>query len=225
MSFLWQDATFRFYLLMAGCLLLMYLPLVGPYCRMLATMVHEGGHVIVALLLGEKPQAVSLFKDTSGVAMVKTSAKWKALCVAMAGYLFTPLMAYVSFWLLQRGCLQGYLWGVVLLTALFLLCYVRNAFGIFWSLSFIALHVFVLYRGGSLGLEVLSRVDASVLFVDAVCACLILLKVAFRRPKQSGDAYNISRIIHVPPVLTALLFTAFAVFVDYCCVMNFFPGL
>ena len=222
---LWQDDTFRFYLLLAGCLLLMYLPVAGRYFRMLATMVHEGGHVAVALLLGEKPQEVSLFKDTSGVAMVKTSALWKAVLVSLAGYLFTPLVAYVSFWLLQRGNMQVYLWGVVVLTSLFLLCYIRNAFGIFWSLSFIALHLLALYRGGGFWMEVLARIDTSVLFVDAVCSCLILLKVAFRSPKQSGDAYNLSRLIHVPPVLTALLFTAFAVFMDYCCIKDFFPRI
>lgn len=225
MASLWQDDTVRFYLLMAACLLLMYLPVAGRYCRMLATMVHEGGHVLAALLLGEKPQKVSLFKDTSGVAMVKTSARWKAVLVSMAGYLFTPLAAFLSFWLLQEGFAKAYLWGVAVLTAVFLLCYIRNGFGIFWSLSFIALHLLVLYRGGAFWMEVLSRLDASVLFVDAVCSCFILLKVAFRSPKQSGDAYNLSRLIHVPPLLTALLFTAFAVFMDYCCVTKFFPGI
>lgn len=225
MASLWQDDTLRFYLLMAACLLLMYLPVAGRYCRMLATMVHEGGHVLVALLLGEKPQTVSLFKDTSGVAMVKTSARWKAVLVAMAGYLFTPLLAYMNFWLLQKGYEQVCLWSVATLTAVFLLCYIRNCFGVLWSLSFIALHVLVLFKGGFFWMEVLARLDASTLFVDAVCSCLILLKVALRNPKQSGDAYNLSRLIHVPPLLTALLFTAFAIFMDYCCIMNFFPKI
>ena len=48
MAELWRNDAFRFYLMLAGCVGLMYLPVVGRYLRMLATMVHEGGHVIVA---------------------------------------------------------------------------------------------------------------------------------------------------------------------------------
>ena len=87
MAELWRNDAFRFYVMLAGCVGLLYLPVVGRYLRMLATMVHEGGHVLVALLLGEKPQKVGLFRDTSGVALVETTAKWKALLVSMAGYL------------------------------------------------------------------------------------------------------------------------------------------
>lgn len=223
MASLWANGTFRFYAVLAACLLLMYIPVVGRYFRMLSTMVHEGGHVLMALVLGEKPKKVELFKDTSGVALVKTSARWKALLVSLAGYTFTPLVAWLSFLLWNRGYQTEYLWGVVVLTAIFLLSYIRNGFGIFWSLSFIALHLFLIYRGTAFWTDVLVRLDMSVLFVDAVCSCLILLWVALRNARQSGDAYNVSKITHIPPFLTALLFTFFAVYVDYQCVLHFFP--
>ena len=223
MAELWRHEAFRFYLMLAGCVALMYLPVVGRYVRMLATMVHEGGHVLVALLLGEKPQKVELFSDTSGVALVAYSSKWKAVLVSLAGYLFTPCLAFVSFWMLQRGWQVPYLWIVLVLSLLFLLCYIRNGFGIFWCLCFVLLHGWLLYCGRPGWLDLLARVDAGVLFVDAVCSCLILLRVAFRNPKKSGDAANIARFTHVPPLFTALAFTFFAVYMDYLCVIHFFP--
>ena len=223
MAELWRHEAFRFYFMLAGCVALMYLPVVGRYVRMLATMVHEGGHVLVALLLGEKPQKVELFSDTSGVALVAYSSKWKAVLVSLAGYLFTPCMAFVSFWMLQRGWQVPYLWIVLLLSLLFLLCYIRNGFGIFWCLCFVLLHGWLLYRDHPFWIDGIARLDAGVLFVDAVCSCLILLRVAFRNPKRSGDAANIARFTHLPPLFTALAFTAFALYMDYLCVIHFFP--
>ena len=219
----WETEAFRFYAMLGGCVLGMYLPKVGRYFRMLATMVHEGGHVLTALLLGEKPKKVSLFGDTSGLALVQTTASWKALCVALAGYPFPPLVAFSSFWALANGWVTEYLWTVVALTGIFLFCYIRNPFGVFWSLSFIALHLLVVFKAPLFWGEFLARLDATVIFVDAVGACLQLVRVAFRRPEASGDAYNISRIIRIPPQLTALGFTAFALYMDYCCVHRFFP--
>ena len=223
MAELWRHEAFRFYLMLAGCVALMYLPVVGRYVRMLATMVHEGGHVLVALLLGEKPQKVELFSDTSGVALVAYSSKWKAVLVSLAGYLFTPCMAFVSFWMLQRGWQVPYLWIVLVLSLLFLVCYIRNGFGIFWCLCFVLLHGWLLYRNHPFGIEGMARLDAGVLFVDAVCSCLILLRVAFRYPRKSGDAANIARFTHLPPLFTALAFTAFALYMDYLCVIHFVP--
>ncbi len=190
---------------------------------MLATMVHEGGHVLSALLLGEKPKKVSLFGDTSGLALVQTTASWKAFFIALAGYPFPPLMAFCSFWALDNGWIVEYLWIVLVLSAIFLLCYIRNPFGVFWSLSFIALHLLVVFKAPVFWMAMLARLDATVILVDAVGACLQLVRIAFRSPESSGDACNISLITRIPPQVTALAFTAFAIYMDACCVLRFFP--
>ena len=225
MAALWQNAQFRFYSVLAACLLLIYLPHVGRYFRMLATMVHEGGHVVVALLLGDRPKRVEIFSDTSGVALVETTANWKALLVSMSGYLFTPCIAFVAYWLLCHGLSELLLWSAVVTAALFLCFYIRNMFGIVWTLCFLLLHLLVLCRAAPFWQELLPHLDAAVLFVDAVVSCLVLLRVAVRCPAKSGDAANIARIAHVPPPLTALGFTAFSVYMDYLSVLHFFPKI
>ena len=186
-------------------------------------MVHEGGHVIMALLLQEKPRSVSLFQDTSGVAMVESTAKWKSLLVALAGYPLPPLTAWLFFELLQRNHAVVCIWSVSILTGLFLLFYIRNLFGILWSLSFMTLHIFPLYRKEMFWIDILAQIDTFVLFVESLLSCLILVYIALHAPKQAGDAYNISRITRIPSLLIAFLFLFFNVFVCYNCILRYFP--
>ncbi len=187
-------------------------------------MVHEGGHVLMALLLRDNPKQVSLFQDTSGIATVESSSRWKTLLVALSGYPLPALTSFLCFWLLQQGHAVACVWGVTIVTGLFLLCYIRNAFGILWSLSFMALHIFLLYKKSLFWIEILAQTDTFVLLADALLSCMILVRIALQHPKQSGDAYNISRITHLPSLFVALIFLSFNAFVCYCCIRRFFPA-
>lgn len=223
MSEFFGNEVICFYTLLLLCLILLYLPVVGKYLRLLGTMLHEGGHVLMALLLGEKPKKVQLFKDTSGQVTVSTSASWKALLVSLAGYPSTALAAFGSFYMINHGYTMAYIWIVMALTALFIVFYIRNVFGFFWSLFFLFLHAFLVYKQLSEWIDIIVHIDAFVLFVDAVYSCFVLIYLAFTKPKNSGDAANVAKITHIPAQFTAIVFFLFNVFMDFLTVKHFFP--
>ena len=57
------DSIFIFYITMSACFITMYIPVVGRYIRVLETMTHESGHVLMALLSGAKINKINLFSD------------------------------------------------------------------------------------------------------------------------------------------------------------------
>ena len=219
----WDNELFRFYFLLISCLLLNRLPVIGPYFRLLATMVHEGGHVLMALLLGDKPQQVSLFQDTSGMATVSSSARWKNLLVSAAGYPLPALTALLGCWLIQHGYATALIWGVTLLTGLFLVGYIRNLFGILWSLSFLAIHIFLIYKHLDFWIQILAQIDTFTLLTEAIASTVTLVRIAWVSPEKAGDASNMARILHLPSLLFALLFFALNSWITYLCVLHFFP--
>lgn len=93
MVYLYDD-TIRFYIILLACIALVYIPFIGKYVRLISTMIHEGGHVLMGLLLGERIVKVNLFSDASGEANVTVSNKFKKLLIAIVGYPSTALMAF-----------------------------------------------------------------------------------------------------------------------------------
>ena len=46
MVYLYDD-TIRFYIILLACIALVYIPFIGKYVRLISTMIHEGGHVLM----------------------------------------------------------------------------------------------------------------------------------------------------------------------------------
>lgn len=218
-----QNGNVRFYLILAICILLIYIPYIGKYVRLISTMIHEGGHVLMGFLLGEKTVKVNLFSDASGEASITISNKFKKFLIALAGYPSTALIALLSFWFISRGYNYYYVIGISVLTFLFLIFYIRNVFGIIWAISFILGNGLLVYYQQLVVIEILAQAYACIIFIESVFSCFILVYVSFSSSKTLSDASNISSVIHLPKQLVSLIFTSFNLYIAYLSIMNFFP--
>lgn len=218
-----QNENVRFYIILAICILLVYIPYIGKYVRLISTMIHEGGHVLMGLLLGEKTVKVNLFSDASGEASVTISNKFKKFLIALAGYPSTALVALLSFWLISKGYNYYYVIGISLLTFLFLIFYIRNLFGIIWAISFTLGNGLLVYYQQLVVIEILAQAYACIIFIESVFSCFILVYVSFVASKTVSDASNISSVIYLPKQLISLIITSFNLYIAYLIIMIFFP--
>src|SRR5699024_1958380 len=101
-----------------------------PSVRMLATITHEGGHALVALLTGRRLTGIRLNRDTSGVTLSRGRPRGAGMVVTLlAGYPAPALTGLAAALLLGTGRAAGMLWLAVLLLGVMLLV-MRNLYGI-----------------------------------------------------------------------------------------------
>ena len=104
-------------------------PRVWPAARTVVTIVHEGGHAVVALATGRQLGGVRVYRSTAG----ETRSRGRAdgigvVLTALAGYLAPPLVGLGAAALLATGHVTGMLLlAMVLLAGLAVA--VRNAYG------------------------------------------------------------------------------------------------
>lgn len=102
-------------------------------CRQAVTIVHEGGHALVALLSGRSLHGVRLHRDSSGVTTHRGLARGPGMIATMAaGYPAPALLGLVGAVVLGQGYAVALLWLLLLVLALLVL-QIRNWFGL-WVL-------------------------------------------------------------------------------------------
>lgn len=218
-----QEHALLFYGLLCVAVVILRIPYIGKFLRVINTMFHESGHAIAALLLNGKVHRIELFSDLSGTAVTTTGNKPARVVVSLSGYLFASIAAWFVFYLLYHG--QGrillYLFSVMALLNVIL--FVRNSFGIFWLLGFIVLNAAGLYYFGETARYALALVWAMFLLGDSVVSAFIVLYISATKPKSSGDANNLRQFTHLPAFFWGLGFAGFAVFIFWQVITSFFP--
>ena len=98
--------------------------------RNVVTIAHEGGHALVALLVGRRLRGIRLHSDTSGVTLSRGRPTGPGMvATAAAGYLAPPLLGLACAALLAYGHITAMLWlTVIVLMAMLIL--IRNAYGV-----------------------------------------------------------------------------------------------
>ena len=201
----------------------MYIPYIGKYIRVLETMIHEGGHVLMATVVGVKINKINLFSDTSGETHIAGAGKFKTVLIALMGYPFSSAFAYGSFWAIKQGYHTIFVGTLCAVTLFFLLFYIRNKYGIFWSITFIAANVYLLFLQKIKIINILASVYADILFLSSLFSCFILVYLSFKSSNKAGDATLIKKSVHIPAQITALLFLAVCVWIAFVTVKHFFP--
>lgn len=98
--------------------------------RNVVTIAHEGGHALVALVVGRRLTGIQLHSDTSGVTLSRGKPHGPGMvATAMAGYIAPSLLGLACAALLASGHITALLWLSVVLLALMLIM-VRNAYGV-----------------------------------------------------------------------------------------------
>ena len=174
--------------------------------RTVVTIAHEGGHALVAVLVGRGLTGIRLHADTSGVTHSTGAGRGPGVVLMfLAGYVFPPLLGLGGAALVAGGYTSALLWlGVALLVAT--LVYVRNLFGGFA----------VLVTGGVLGaVATWAPPDWRAGFAAALCWFLLfgglravreLQRSRRRRRTTTSDADQLAAITGMPGGMWAGVF-------------------
>ena len=211
-----------FYLLLALALLLPRIPVVGRFFTIINTALHEFGHAVIALLLEGKVHKIELFGNSAGTATTQSKSKLGSFLVAIAGYPFASTMAYFSFYLIAHQYNTHLIIGLSTLFLVMLFFWVRNSFGIIWTLLFVALNIGLIYLQKPQWIAIAALFYATVIFTESFLSTLILLYHAIRNPGNSGDAANLKKLTHLPAFIWALLFAGYAGWVVYRIYVDFY---
>lgn len=183
----------------------------SSFFRNVDTLVHEFGHAIVTLLVSGKVLYIHLFADHGGVTYSSAAAhSWRFILIALAGYIVSTVFAVLLFYGYARGKQQTGLMAILILTAISLLFFVRNGYGVMWCIGFLLLTAAICFCPWPWLRQGYYLLVAFIALVESVLGPVFLLILAVQNPGQAGDAANLARLTPVPAALWALLFTAVA---------------
>jgi hypothetical protein len=187
-------------------------PVVGKFVRIANTLMHEGGHALVALLTGGGVVKMDLFSDTSGQAVTQSRFWIGKFLIALAGYTFASFFAFCSLFFIRYGNYYLVVYCLLFFAIVSLILWVRNKYGVFWILLFGALCLTVFYFGNYEVKYYFSVLLSGVLLSESLVSSIVILRVSFSEPDHSGDAANLSNFAFLPAFVWGLLFFAQALF-------------
>ncbi len=188
------------------------IPNVGVYFRCINTLIHEVGHALFSILTSGSIERIELFSDTSGAAYTKSKNIFGKLLVPLAGYPFASFSAFGAFWLLENGKQDWFLIALGSVSALSLLLWVRNSYGVFWLITFSLILFAVWYFENPTFSFYTSYFFACMLAIESLYASFVILYISAENPKSSGDAANLRKLTFVPAVVWGILFAAQAIY-------------
>lgn len=186
-------------------LIVVHLPFIGIFFKIANTLVHESSHAFMTLALQGKVGQIRLFANTEGVTYSLSASNFASILTSLAGYVGSSLFALLLAMLCARGKHQIVLWLFAILSAVNLLLWVRNSFGIVWLAAFIGLLSFALWRKGkwvsalSIGLFVF-------VLAESVSSSFAILWLSVYTPAGAGDAANLARETFLPAAFWGVLF-------------------
>jgi Peptidase M50B-like len=171
---------------------------IWPVSRTVVTIVHEGGHALVALLAGRRVSSVRVLRSTAGVTVSEGNPAGPGIVLtAAAGYLAPPLLGLGAAALLATGHLVGMLIASLALLAA-LATAVRNAYGLLAVLVTGAAVAVVLWRGSALGEYAFGYALTWFLLFGGVRPVLELQRTRRRRRSGHTDADQLALLTGVP---------------------------
>ncbi|MDP4155227.1 MAG: M50 family metallopeptidase [Bacillota bacterium] len=189
----WIKSKFssKFFLFIIIAVLLVQLPILGDYVRVLNTVIHESGHAVIALFGGHL-EKIALLSDSEGITYGPESGKIEGIFSSMAGYICSSFMGFFSFWLIRKKkytLLIDILLGILFLN---LILWVRNLFGMIWIVTFAFGFLLLLIKGKQNFINHFLLLIASILLVDSVKSSFEIFEMSIIHPKIAGDAANLS---------------------------------
>ncbi|WP_263165755.1 M50 family metallopeptidase [Streptomyces sp. SCSIO ZS0520] len=170
------------------------------------TIAHEGGHGLVALLMGRRLDGIRLHSDTSGLTVSRGRPTGPGMVfTAAAGYTAPPLLGLGGAALLAAHHITALLW---LATGLLLavLVMIRNAYGALSVLVTGGLFVLVSWTTGPQVQAAFAYLAVWFLLLGGVRPAFELQAKRRRQGAADSDADQLARLTQVPPVVWFLLF-------------------
>ncbi|TCZ76325.1 M50 family peptidase [Paenibacillus albiflavus] len=183
----------------------------SSFFRNVETLIHEFGHALLTLVLSGKVHFIYLFSNHSGVTYSYVNERWQFIPIALAGYILSAILTIVLFWLYNRNQHRKGLIGLTILTLICVLFFVRNAFGVFWCIGFIALNIGAYLLPWKWVRDFYYLLISFICLVESVIGPMYLAFLSITSPASAGDAANLSRITFIPAIIWSLLFTVIAI--------------
>jgi hypothetical protein len=198
------------WLTLAAAVLLVVVPPAWKLTRHGITIVHEGGHGLVATLGGRRLQGIRLHSDTSGLTVSRGKPRGLGMVLTLlAGYPAPALLGLGAAWLLSQGLATGLLWALLAALAL-VLVQIRNWFGL-WSVAVTGALVFgVTWFGSSVVQGVFALLVTAFLLVGALRTVVELQVTRSRLRGSASDADQLARLSHLPGLFWVAVFFAAA---------------
>lgn len=204
------------YYLIALAFLLPRIPFVGKFFNIINTLIHEFGHALMALILQGQVIQIQIFSDTSGVTLTKANNKFCAFLVSLAGYPFAALSGLLCAFLLSVGYEKAIVCGLSILFLFMLILWIRNIYGVIWTILFVGLNAFLLfYIKEEIYWQIAAWFYTLMIIIESVWSSLVLLYISLRMPEKAGDAANLHKFTHVPAVIWGLAFAVFSIWMAY----------
>lgn len=185
-----------------------FVPIIGPYISMFNTMVHESAHALVATLTGGQVVAISIFRNTSGLAEFRHRSWFGRVLTYAAGY---PLASVFSVAYLYALSMDLFLYvGMVifLLLAYNLFFWVRNLVGWIWVLTVILGLSFLYYNEYMYWYEIVLDIIGLSLLVQAFITCWIIFVLSVKQRDQAGDTTMLAKSTFLPASFWGFIFLA-----------------
>ena len=184
---------------------------IWPVARTVVTIVHEGGHALVALVTGQRRIKVRLYRNTAGETRYTGRARGPGITLtAAAGYPAPSLVGLGGAGLLAIGHLTGMLLlGLVFLVALAFA--VRNPFGVVAILTVIAAVAVVCLYGSPVVQAGFGYLMTWFLLFGGVRPIVELQRERRRGSAQPSDADHLASLTKLPGGAWVTIFGIFAI--------------
>lgn len=176
--------------------------------RLFVTFIHEGSHALAAIMTGGFVDKIVVLPDASGYTL--TGGGWGIL-IAMAGYLGAAAYGAGMLAFARRPAsaklILGLSGGIVALLDLFL---VRNGFGFGWGVVIAAGLLTAALRLSARAAELTAMFLGVQCVVNALFDLKTLVGLSSSYDGPVSDAVLMSRIIPLPPIVWAALWSGLA---------------
>jgi len=181
-------------------------PTLWRLTRILVTITHEGGHAVVAVLVGRRLRGIRLHSDTSGLTVSSGRPSGPGMvAMLVAGYLGPAVVGLATAALLLRGHALGLLWAFALLLAVMLL-QIRNFYGFLVVLVVGAGLLALSWYGSAAAQTALATLVTWVLLLAAPKPVVELVHQHRRGRADHSDAGQLSRLTRLPVALWLAVF-------------------
>ncbi|WP_281269094.1 M50 family metallopeptidase [Bacillus taeanensis] len=197
-------------------LIVLRVPFIGKYLKVVNTLVHEVvGHGLMSMLTDGKINRVMLFSNTEGLAFTSYRSWFGKVLTAAAGYPLASITAFFFFYLYSLGNYQWIVYILIGITAMSLLFWVRNLYGIYWLVAFGGM-LYVIYQHIThpyARYAVLFII--SVQMIESVYSSFTIFYLSIKRKNDAGDAAALAASTHIPAACWGLLFLMQSLYFAY----------
>ncbi|OBR63252.1 hypothetical protein A7K91_25210 [Paenibacillus oryzae] len=178
----------------------------SAFFRNVNTLVHELSHALAALVLQGNVMKIELYANQSGVTLTRYQENWMLIPIALAGYIGAAFFSMLLFQLYAAGRLKTGLVIVSLLSAVGLVLFVRNGYGMAWSAGFAVITALVAFMAPLWLQKSYYLLIAFLCLVESVVSSFVIFYLSLTQPGFAGDATSLSRAAFLPALVWGFLF-------------------